>query len=238
MQQQAEDKPLSSTHSVPRALRRRLWIVVGAAALFGTTACAEGALRPEYDAWHQSVSALSLGPGGWIQTLNFVAFGVVVLTSVSVWRRLLAGGRGAIAVPTLTAFSGASLIICGTIPQDPAPGYDPAGLALAAPSLAGLLHLAAATVGAMSAIASLLIMAARFHGDAAWRGWSAYSTVGAIAMTVCVAIYAVWSTAPTGYAGTFERVALMNGPIWLLKFLLRLDAGTPFMRTERVVRKQ
>lgn len=229
---------MSNTHPVPQRLRRRLWYVVGAAALFLTTACAEGARRPDYDAWHQAVSALSLGPGGWVQMLNFFVFGIIVLTSVSVWRQLLAGGRGAKALPILTALSGASLIICGVFPQDPAPGYDPAGLALTEPSLVGLLHLAAAGVGAVSAVATLLVMAARFHNDAAWRGWSAYSIMLAVAMTVCVAIYAVWSTAATGYAGTFERIALSISPLWLLTFVSRLEAGTPLMRSRCAVRSR
>lgn len=86
---------------MPARLLRRLWCAVGAAGLFMTTACAEGAQRPDYDAWHQAVSALSLGPGGWIQMLNFLVFGAIVLSTVPVWRQILVGGRGAAAFPAL-----------------------------------------------------------------------------------------------------------------------------------------
>jgi len=218
---------------VPPRFQRRLWYAVAGAGLFMTTACAEGARRPDYDAWHQSVSALSLGPGGWVQTLSFFAFGAIVLSTVTVWRRILAGGKGAMAFPLLTGLTGVSLVACGIVPQDPAPGYDPMGLALTAPTLRGLIHLACAGVAALSSVASLLVMARRFRGDPSWRGWSWYSMLMAFAMAACVVVYGIWSTASTGYAGTFERLALLVVPIWGLTFLLRLGSGAPFMHTQQ-----
>ena len=219
---------------VPAQLRRRLWYAVAGAGLFMTTACAEGAQRPDYDAWHQSISALSLGPGGWVQMLSFMAFGAIILSTVPVWRRILQGGKGARAVPLLTALTGVSLLICGIVPQDPAPGYDPMGLALTHPTTTGLVHLALAGVAALSSLLSLWAMAQRFRGDPWWRGWSAYSRLMAFVMAAAVTVYAVWSTEPTGYAGTFERLALLVVPLWASTFLVRLGAGTPFMHTQGV----
>lgn len=217
---------------VPPRLRRRLWYAVAGAGLFMMTACAEGAQRPDYDAWHQSVSALSLGPGGWVQTLSFFVFGAIVLSTVTVWRRILAGGKGATTFPLLTGLTGASLIACGIVPQDPAPGYDPMGLALIAPTLRGLSHLAFAGVAALSSMVGLLVMAGRFHGDPSWRGWSRYSVLMAVTMAACVTVYGIWSTASTGYAGTFERLALLVPSVWGLTFLWRLRSGAPFMHTQ------
>lgn len=225
---------MSLTRPVPSQLRRRLWYAIAGAGLFMTTACVEGAQRPDYDAWHQSISALSLGPGGWVQMLSFSAFGSIVLTTVPVWRRVLAGGKGATAFPLLTGLTGASLFACGIVPQDPAPGYDPMGLALTAPTLRGLIHLAFAGVAALTSMAGLLVMAGRFRGDPRWRAWSWYSVLMAVAMAACVVVYGVWSTASTGYAGTFERLALLVPPIWGLTFLIRLGTGAPFMRAPPV----
>ena len=53
-----------STIPVPSSTRRRLWYMVIGAAVFIIIAFIEGLLRPDYDAWQQSVSALSLGPRG------------------------------------------------------------------------------------------------------------------------------------------------------------------------------
>ena len=225
---------MSHLRPVPLQLRRRLWYAIAGAGLFMTTSCVESAQRPDYDAWHQSISALSLGPRGWVQMLSFFAFGSIVLTTVPVWRRVLAGGKGATVFPLLTGLTGASLFACGIVPQDPAPGYDPMGLALTGPTLRGLIHLAVAGVAALSSVAGLLVMAWRFRGDPGWRGWSRYSVLMALAMAACVVVYGVWSTASTGYAGTFERFALLVPSVWGLAFLMRLGTGAPFMRAQPV----
>ena len=39
----------------------------------------EGWLRPGYNPLGMFVSELSLGPGGWIQIVNFIVFGVLLL---------------------------------------------------------------------------------------------------------------------------------------------------------------
>lgn len=88
---------MSDIAPVPRALLRRLWIAPTAGALSLALTTAQGVVREGYEAWHQAVSALSLGPGGWIQTLNLAGFGAAVLTTVPTWRRVLARGRGATA---------------------------------------------------------------------------------------------------------------------------------------------
>jgi len=220
---------MNDTVGVPRPLLLRLWYALGGAALFMIVATIQGITRPDYDPWHQAVSALSLGPGGWVQASNFVFFGAVLLSTVPVWRTILSGGKAATAYPALTALLGASFVIVAFIPQDPAPGYDPARLALQAPTVGGLFHLAIAGLAATCSVAGLFVMAARFTGDPHWRGWPAYSRVMALLMIVCIAIFGVWSTKPTGLAGTFERVAVMIPPIWAFTFVRRLSAGTPFM---------
>jgi hypothetical protein len=192
-------------------------------------ATVQGVVRPSYDPWHQAVSALSLGPGGWIQVANFILLGAVILATVPIWRRILAGGRGASGYPRLTALLGVSLIAAGCVPQDPAPGYDPEALALQAPTVLGQLHLAIAAVAALCTVASLLVMASRFAGDRQWRGWTLYSRLMAGLVVFCIAVYGVWSTKASGYAGTFERAALVIPAVWTFTFLRRLRMGTPFM---------
>jgi len=40
---------------------------------FFTVVIVEGATRPEYTAWHDVVSTLALGPGGWILTAGLAS---------------------------------------------------------------------------------------------------------------------------------------------------------------------
>jgi hypothetical protein len=194
----------------------------------------QGAYRQEFDPWHQAVSALSLGPGGWLQMINLTAFGLVILSTVSPWQRILAGARGGTAYPLLTALVGISFIGVGLLPQDPAPGYDPAGLRLTAPTPTGLAHLAIAGIAVLSSVIALFVMAARLAGQPAWRGWSLYSSVTALVVISCVAVYAVWSIQPAGFAGTFERIAILAPMVWMFAFLLRLRRGAPLMVSQQM----
>ena len=135
-----------STVPVPRTIVRQLWLGLGGAALFTAVASLQGSIRPGYDARQQAVSALSLGPSGWIQQINFIVFGASLLFTVPALRRMLRGGVGAVSYPVATALSGVSLVMVAFIAQDPAPGYDPEQLGHALPTWGGMIHLALAAV--------------------------------------------------------------------------------------------
>lgn len=220
---------MDETVPVPRHLVRRLALVVIATAIFLVVATVHGFLVPGFDPWHQSVSALALAPHGWVQIVNFSILGCAVLWTVPAWRRILRGGVGARSYPVLTAALGLSFILAGCFPQDPAPGYDPARLALEAPTLLGLLHLGAAGVAAGSSISLMFIVASRLSGNPQWQGWGTYTRMMAMVMIACVVVYGVWSTSPSGLAGTFERAAMLIPTIWAASFLRALWVGRPFM---------
>ena len=76
---------------VPSFLRRRLWYGIIGSGLFIIVATMEGASRTDYNAWQQSVSALSLGVRGLIQTLSFIVWGIVIISTVTTWRKILWG---------------------------------------------------------------------------------------------------------------------------------------------------
>ena len=202
---------------------------MGVGVVFFALTTAQGLTRPDFDAWHQAVSALSLGPGGWLQQVNLVGFGLAIVTTAPTWRRVLYGGRGAASYPVLMFAIGASFVGVGVIPQDPAPGYDPDHLALSAPTAGGLVHLALAGVAAASSVASLFVIANRLDGDEHWPRWAAYTRATAVAIIVSVVVYGVWSVKPSGLAGTFERTAIILPLAWTTAFLRKLSRGTPFM---------
>lgn len=214
---------------VARADCRRLWYAVVATALFVLVALVQGAVRPGYDAWHQSISALSLGPGGWVQDVAFVLLGIALLSTVTVWRRVLADGVGAHAYPVLMALTGTSLIAAGWIPQDPAPGYDPELLGHTLPTLTGLIHLGLAGVGALASSIGLFVMATRFATLPDWSAWATSTRAIGVLTIVCVVVYAVWSTQTSGLAGTFERMVIILPGAWGYAVVSRLSSGTPFV---------
>lgn len=205
---------------------RRAVLVTG---LFLFAVIAQGAARPDYDAWQQSISALSLSEQGWVQDLFFALLGGALLSTVATWSRVLRGGIGHRAYPILTALTGLSLLAAAWWPQDPAPGYDPERLGLALPTTTGLLHLAAAAIGAVSAVSALLVMAARFQTLPSWQPWVRPTRLAAALTAACVVVYAVWSVQPAGFAGLFERLVVVVPGAWGLAFTRRLGQGAPFV---------
>ena len=214
---------------VPLPLVRRLWIGLSGGVLSLAITTVQGAYREGFDQWHQAISALSLGPGGSIQMVNLIVFGAFILSTVSPWRQILAGSRGATAYPLLTALVGLGFIGVGLIRQDPAPGYDPDGLMLKTPTKLGLAHLAIAAVAALSAVASMIVMGTRLAQNPAWPRWPTYSYLTAIIIIVSIAVYGVWSVEPTGFAGAFERIAVIAPMLWTFAFLRRLSRGAPLI---------
>ena len=225
---------MTRTIPVPATDLRPLWLAVVVAVAFLALTFIQGAARESYDSWHQAVSALSLGPRGWLQMANLVAFGATIAATAPAWSRILAGGRGARSYPVLIALIGASFVGAGLVPQDPAPGYDPAGLARTAPTATGLAHLALAGVAAACSVASLLVLAGRLAGDPHWPGWARSARFVAALVVACVAVYGAWSVEATGYAGTFERMAIVLPLAWNVAFLRRLESGTPFRVAPRI----
>ena len=115
------------------------------------------------------------------------------------------------------------------VPQDPAPGYDPEQLGRALPTATGLIHLAIAGVAATASCAALFVMGARFATQRPWRRWATYSRIAGALTMICVVVYAVWSTQPSGLAGTFERLAVLVPGLWGTGVLARLSAGVPLI---------
>ena len=85
------------------------------AVLFTATYLIEGFTRPGYVAWQQAIAALSLGPGGWVQQVNFIVYGVLLVLSAVGWYRFLMPGRGAIWFPLFQGISGLCLIGIGVL---------------------------------------------------------------------------------------------------------------------------
>jgi hypothetical protein len=146
----------SAAAPVPRTLL--LWLTYGVAgtALFPIIYGIEGATRPGYDAWRQTISALSLGPGGWIQQLNFALCGVSVLWMAFVWRKILAGGVCATWYPIMRGIEGMGLIAIAIFTRDP-------------------LHTVFLVVIVNAMTIGLFVIARRFWRNPHWRGWVAFT---------------------------------------------------------------
>ena len=202
--------------------------------VFSVAYTLEGATRQGYDWLAQPISALSLGPGGWVQRANFVLFGLLMVASAVGWRRRLAAGRAAVAFPALRTLAGVALILDGVFSQDPSGGYPPG--AKTANTLAGQLHTGFAALAIGSLAASWFVLARRLKTEPGWRAWApAAALTGVLSLAFMMAFGA--AGAHGGVAGLFERLAggvdSLLGLALVVALFARLRAGEPKTAVKR-----
>ena len=211
-------------------------LVLGSAAgiAFNAVVFVGGAVRPGYDAVAQPMSALSLGPDGWVQVTNFVLFGIAGCVTAFAWRPTLAPGPGAVWYPRLRVLAAVALIGAGLFSQDPGRGF-PAGVAAPPiPTLHQQIHNVVSYVSLTTTVAELLILAHRFRREGpAWRGWATAATTAALSMMVFLATFGIL-IADDGPGGIFEKLASLTPTLFgialVAQLLIRRDAritGSP-----------
>lgn len=213
-----------SQQGADRAITRRL-LRCGAVAgpLFVATFVAAGATRADYDPLRHPVSSLALGPGGWVQSLNFtLAGGLYVAGSVGLARARTAGSPRT--GPVLIAAAAVGLLGAGAFLTDPVSGYPPG--TPAAPisySTSGALHDLLSVPTFLGLPAAALVYARHFRRSSE-PGWSAYSAgTGAAMLTLTAAASAAFKQAPAlvAYGGLLQRAAVTTGFAWLTALTLR-----------------
>lgn len=186
----------------------------------------EGLTRPGYSAWRHYVSQLATGPGGWVQVVNFLVCGALVI-AFAIGLRL---SSNAIAAPILLGFFGTGLLVAGAFSTDPALGYPPG---------VPVVHTTHGTIHGLAGLAcfSLLpaatfVMAASFARTHSPRRWVWYSLgVGGLMIITFIAS-TTFSTldatgavpnAPTGF---FQRIAIIAGWTWISMVALNFIRAT------------
>jgi len=179
----------------------------------------EGLTRPGYSQWRHYVSQLATGDGGWMQVVNFLVCGTLVIAFAIALRETIKGTRGSIGGPVLIGLFGTALLVAGTFVTDPALGY-PVGAAVVH-TVHGMIHGLAGLAAFTLLPAAAFVMAWHFSGEPGSRRWSYYSAgVGILLIAMFIASTAVstldergiWVNAPTGF---LQRIAIIGGWTWL-----------------------
>jgi hypothetical protein len=222
------------TARLPRAglagggLSVRAWLLLAAGTARGVAFTgvylAEGATRAGYQALAQPISALSLGPGGWAQRLNFIVFGVLVCLSAADWRAALAPGRGAVAFPVLRVIAGVGLVMDGLFSQDPSGGYPP-GVRAGAPTVHGQVHTLFAVITITALASGCFVLARRFAAEPGWRHWAVFAAAAGVATVVFIAAFGA-AGGQGGLAGLWERGAGGATSVLTVAVLARLAAAS------------
>ncbi|KMO93882.1 DUF998 domain-containing protein [Streptomyces roseus] len=205
---------------------RERWLPAGGIAagpVFLTVGVVLGISRAGFDFSRNALSQLALGEAGWVQTVNFVlAGGLLVMGAVGL-RRMLYGGPGGTWGPLLVGVFGLSFWAAAAFPADPGAGFPAGAPEASVTSGHGAVHMAAGMVGYLALCAAFVVLAAPL-AHRGRRGWAVASRLAPVAVLAGFAASAASVLAFTVGAGL--------GLLWLTALSTRLlsavtDQGTP-----------
>lgn len=178
--------------------------------LFVAVVLLQMALRDGFDVRRHPISLLSLGEGGWVQVVNFVLAGVLVLGFALAARQLLAGQPARRWGPILLAGYGVGLIAGGVFVADPGLGFPPGAPAGIPATLTwhGTLHAVAPPLAFTALVAATAVFARQYaaQGRPVRAAYSALSGMTALLLALpgpgfslrlllAVVVTGAWTTA-------------------------------------------
>ena len=195
---------------------------IGAGPLYIVVGLIQMAIRPGFDITRHSLSLLANGDLGWIQTLNFLVTGILLVAGAVGVKRALQSGPGSRWAARMLGLYGLGLIGAGFFSADPALGFPP-GTPLENNLISwhGMLHFIVGTIGFIGFIAACFIFARRFKSTQK-PAWARYSLITGILFLVSFVGIASGSKGPVSL---FFAIAVVLGFIWISALLSRLKTG-------------
>jgi len=208
---------------VATARRRRAWSLpagVVAGPLFLAISFAQVPFRDGFDLSRHAFSFLLLGPGGWVQTANFVVAGVLY-AATSLGLRAALGDRTGGWAAVLVGALGAGMALAGLFAPDPSYGYPP-GTPDGIPdqlSAGGVVHGLAFVVSMLSWCALLVVLATWFRRRAA-------NVAAAAALVTAVALLVVPAATGQDFATVLLYAVVTAGFLVTSLLLSRVHAAS------------
>lgn len=174
---------------------------------------------PGYSPVRDTVSSLALTRIGWLQSICFLAMGLLLEIFVAGLFFNIRRGRGFLAGIVLLALCGFVLMLIAAFHMD-APG--------ALRTIDGTIHaIASYGLGLLFPIA-ILLLAPSFRSTPNWKNIFIYTLAAGI--LAFVLIIGAFFTEQTGWFGLYERIIIGNALVWvevvavhLLRVLLRRE---------------
>jgi len=217
-------------------MKKLLYAGVVGPLLFIVVFLVEGLTRPGYSAWRHYVSQLATGDGGWVQVVNFLVCGSLMVAFAIGLRFALRGGRGSVGAPILFGLFGTALLVAGIFVTDPALGY-PVGAAQVH-TLHGMIHGLSGLAAFSLLAACAFVMAWHFASTPGSRRWAVYSAGIGILIVACfiasttVSVLderGIWTNAPTGF---LQRIAIIGGWTWIAMLATHVLRSSSRMRAK------
>lgn len=198
--------------------------------VFVVTFLIEGAVRADYNPLRHPVSSLSLGPYGWLQAVNFIVSGLLVLAFAVGLRPAVRQFGAGFWTPLLVGLVGLGLIGAGFFGTDPISGYPPGSAPLlAARTVHGVLHDLCSTPVFTALPAACFVVAYRL-GKAGQRRRAVGSLASGILMLACFVLTSLGfqqNPAFVAVGGLLQRLTLIIGLGWLVALAFYLLRRAP-----------
>ena len=175
-----------------------------------------GSLQPEYRPWVESISAISVGPGGWLQDVNFVVFGILMGAFTIALYRGVQPGPASLTGLAASMLSALGIVLMGVFPMT----MDKVGVIVHTDN-----HAVASLVAYVGATVGLIALARLLAADPAWKRYAAFTHKSGMAMALMFpALLATMPAfSPVHMAvGVLQRAALAVWFACLIVLALRL----------------
>jgi hypothetical membrane protein len=163
----------------------------------------QGLLRPDYSHVAMTVSALAVGPYGWIQNVNFYVFGLLMIAYALGLHVGMRFTRAALLGPAVLVLSGVGIVLAGVFPL----GRDANGAIIQTSS-----HVIPSILAFSCAGFGLVVISWRMNRDPAWKGLAGYALGSGLAI-LALFLVMIGSAAPDDgplhpWFGLVQRVVL------------------------------
>ena len=202
--------------------RRRVRLAAAAgmigAFLFVSVFTIYGWLSPGYSPTGMFVSELSLGPFGWVQILNFVLTGALMLVFGAGLSAHFNTGAASRFGPALIKIIGVSLMASGPFTTDPSVMLDQH-------SAHGIVHGIFGALVFTFAPISCFVFYRRFLRDPVWRPLAGWTLASGIVLALGVAALRISQQPGNGlfeWKGLVQRIILVTFMAWIFAVAFRL----------------
>ncbi|SFT96964.1 Protein of unknown function [Arthrobacter sp. ov118] len=188
------------------------------AVLFVSVFTVLGWLQPGYSSASMFVSELSLGPFGWVQILNFVLTGTLVLAFGRGLAAHFSTGAASRAGPVLVQILGASLIVSGPFTTDRSAMFEQA-------SISGIVHGVFGALVFTCAPLICFVFYRRFRRDAVWHPMAGWTLAAGVVLILGVVLLKTSQQPDSGlfeWKGLVQRILLVTFMAWIFTVASRL----------------
>ncbi len=171
---------------LPRRLSRRPAVVTALAVaavtgpiLFTALVIVQGLLQPDYSHAALPISALAAWPGGWVQNVNFLVFGLLMIAYAIGLHLGVRPGRAGVVGFAFLVLSGIGLMWGGVFPATDATGaFDEDRL----------LHVPGFIMTFLGGGIGLIVMSRRMARNPMWRSLATYALATGIAVLLLLLV--------------------------------------------------